>query len=316
MKLRDVVDQQHVVVPLAAQTVKEATERLAETLIASGAVAPGEANRLNAVIRNAWPEDMVSVGEHAFLPHFRTEAVRKLATAIGVSVTPIRWEKDPNRTARIVILIVAPPRETPTYLQVLSAFARILSDPATVLAILAAKTPEQLTQVGALASVELPTHLSVRDLMTAQVLSASPEQTLGDVARLMMDKDVRALPIVDDNGSLMGMVTHRELLKYLIPDYLNRTKSGKFRALPAAMTTPGHPGGGGGGGGGASDPRVLPVKDVMSRAVLCLSEDQTLTDVANLMNNKDVDRFPVVREGIVVGFLTRADLIRRLVATP
>lgn len=312
MKLRDVVDQQHVVVPLTAQTVKEATERLAETLIASGAVAPGEANRLNAVIRNAWPEDMVSVGEHAFLPHFRTEAVRKLATAIGVSVTPIRWEKDPNRTARIVILIVAPPRETPTYLQVLSAFARILSDPATVLAILAAKTPEQLTQVGALASVELPTHLSVRDLMTAQVLSASPEQTLGDVARLMMDKDVRALPIVDDNGSLMGMVTHRELLKYLIPDYLNRTKSGKFRALPAAMTTPGHSG----GGGGASDPRVLPVKDVMSRAVLCLSEDQTLTDVANLMNNKDVDRFPVVREGIVVGFLTRADLIRRLVATP
>jgi len=54
----------------------------------------------------------------------------------------------------------------------------------------------------------------------------------------------------------------------------------------------------------------------MSRSVLCLSEDQTLTDVANLMNNKDVDRFPVVREGIVVGFLTRADLIRRLVATP
>ena len=315
MKLQDVVDRQHVVVPLVAQTVKEATERLAESLIASGVVAPTEANRLNAVIRNAWPEDMVSVGEHAFLPHFRTEAVRKLATAVGVSVTPIRWEKDPNRSARIVILIVAPPRETPTYLQVLSAFARILSDPATVLAILAAKTPEQLTQVGALASVELPTHLSVRDLMTAQVLSASPEQTLGDVARLMMDKDVRALPIVDDNGSLMGMVTHRELLKYLIPDYLNRTKSGKFRALPAAMAA-GHSGGGGGGGGGAGDPRVLPVKDVMSRAVLCLSEDQTLTDVANLMNNKDVDRFPVVREGIVVGFLTRADLIRRLVATP
>jgi CBS domain-containing protein len=61
---------------------------------------------------------------------------------------------------------------------------------------------------------------------------------------------------------------------------------------------------------------LLPVKDVMSRSVLCLSEDQTLTDVANLMSNKDVDRFPVVREGIVVGFLTRADLIRRLVASP
>ena len=305
MKLQDVVELQHVVVPLKAQTVREATERLAERLIASGVVT--EANRLNAVIRNAWPEDMVSVGEHAFLPHFRTEAARKLATAVGVSLTPIRWEKDVNRAARIVILIVAPPRETPTYLQVVGAFARLLSDPATVLAVLAAKTPEQLMQIGALRGVELPTHLAVRDLMTPHVLSARPEQSLGDVARLMMDKDVRALPVVDDNGALVGMVTHRELLKYLIPDYLQKTKSGKFRAMPPGMAA-GHQSSG--------DPRRLPVKDVMSRAVLCVSEEQTLSDVANLMNNKDVDRFPVVREGIVVGFLTRADLIRRLVANP
>jgi CBS domain-containing protein len=46
---------------------------------------------------------------------------------------------------------------------------------------------------------------------------------------------------------------------------------------------------------------------------LCLSDEQPLADVANLMNSKDLDRFPVVREGVVVGFLTRADLIRRLV---
>ena len=305
MKLREVVEPRHVVVPLIAHTVQEATERLAERLVETGAVT--EANRLQAVIRNAWPEDMVSVGEHAFLPHFRTEAVRKLVTAVGVSPTPIRWEKDPHRTARIVILIVAPPRETPTYLQVVGAFARILSDPATVLMLLAAKTPEQLVQAPALEAVELPSHLTVRDLMTPQVLAVRPDQSLGEVAQLMNDKDVRAVPVVDDQGSLMGMVTHRELLKYLLPDYLQRSKSGKVRALPANLTA-GHPGSG--------DPRGLLVRDVMSRSVLCLSEEQTLTDVANLMNNKDVDRFPVVREGVVVGFLTRADLIRRLVTTP
>lgn len=305
MKLQDVVELQHVVVPLTAQTVRDATERLAERLIASGVVP--EAKRLLAVIRNAWPEDMVTVGEHAFLPHFRTEAARKLATAVGVSLSPVRWDKDPNRSARIVILIIAPPRETPTYLQVVGAFARLLSDPGTVLSMLAAKTAEQLVQVGALQNVELPSHLAVRDLMTPHVLSVRPEQRLGEVARLMMDRDVRALPVVDDNGSLVGMVTHRELLKYLIPDYLQKTTSGKFRALPASLVAGAH---------SSVDPRGLAVKDVMSRAVLCVSEDQTLSDVANLMNNKDVDRFPVVREGIVVGFLTRADLIRRLVANP
>lgn len=309
MKLQDVVELQHVVVPLTAQTVHDATERLAERLIASGVVP--EAKRLHAVIRNAWPEDMVTVGEHAFLPHFRTEAARKLATAVGVSPTPVRWDKDPNRSARIVILIIAPPRETPTYLQVVGAFARLLSDPGTVLSMLAAKTPEQLVQVGALQNVELPSHLAVRDLMTPHVLSARPEQRLGEVARLMMDRDVRALPVVDDNGSLVGMVTHRELLKYLIPDYLQKTTSGKFRALPASLVT-----NAAGAHSSSIDPRGLAVKDVMSRTVLCVSEEQTLSDVANLMNNKDVDRFPVVREGVVVGFLTRADLIRRLVANP
>ena len=305
MKLKDVVDPQHVVVPLVAQTVKEATERLAERLVATGAVGEGEANRLHAVIRNAWPEDMVSVGEHAFLPHFRTEAVRKLCTAVGISPTPIRWEKDPHRAARIVILIVAPPRETPTYLQVVGAFARLLSDPDTVLALLAAKTPDQVVRIGALDAVELPSQLTVRDLMTPDVLAARPDQSLGEVARQMIEKDVRAIPVVDEGGALLGMVTHRELLRYLIPKYLQKTKSGEFRAVTKTQAQR-----------GSSDPRDLPVKEVMARAVLCLSEDQTLSDVANLMSSKDVDRFPVVREGVVVGFLTRADLIRRLVAAP
>ena len=114
MKLRDVLRPEHIVVPLVATTVKQATEVLADRLVAAGVVA--DAQRLNAVIRHTWPEDMVSVGEHAFLPHFRTEAVRSLATAVGISPTPIRWEKDPHRSARVVIFIVAPLRDAALYL--------------------------------------------------------------------------------------------------------------------------------------------------------------------------------------------------------
>ena len=300
MKLTDVLVPAHVVIPLRAATVQEATEQLAERLVATGAVA--DAQRLTAVIRNTWPEDMVTAGEHAFLPHFRTEAVRQLVAALGVSPTPIRWEKDPHRSARIVILVVAPPRETPTYLQVLGALARALSTPETVLALLAAKSPEHAVGLGALAEVELPSHLTVRDVMTTRALSIGPTATLAQAASFMLEHDIRALPIVEEDGELLGLVTHRELVRYLIPEYLQRSKSGKFRAISRADLDR-----------GATDPRDMPVRDVMARAVLCLSEEQTLAEVANLMNSKDVDRFPVVRAGRVVGFLTRADLIRRLV---
>src|SRR6059036_645158 len=140
-------------------------------------------------------------------------------------------------------------------------------------------------------------------VMTSQAFTVGPDQTLGEVARLMVEHDIRATPVVDASGSLIGMITHRELLKYLIPDFLQRTKSGEFRALTRSQLQR-----------GSADPRLIPVKDAMARSVLCLSEEQTLADVANLINSKDVDRFPVVREGVVVGFLTRADLIRRLIA--
>ena len=301
MKLRDVLRPEHVIVPLRATTVKEATEQLATRLVESGAVA--EPNRLRAVIENAWPEDLATVGEHAFLPHFRTEAVRSLLTAVGIAPTAIRSEKDPHRAARVVIFIVAPPRETPTYLQVMGALARALSDADTVRALHAARTPEDVMALPALAAIELPSHLLVKDVMTARVFTVGPETRLGDVARLMVERDVRALPVVDDAGALLGMVTHRELLRFLIPDYLQRTKSGEFRAPTKSQIQR-----------GSANPQQIPVKEAMARSVLCLAEDQTLSDVANLMSSKDADRFPVVREGKVVGFLTRADLIRRLIA--
>lgn len=301
MKLRDVLRPEHVLVPLRATTVKEATELLAERLIASGAVA--DPQRLNAVIRHTWPEDMVSVGEHAFLPHFRSEAVRGLVTAVGTSPTPIRWEKDPHRTARVVIFIVAPLRDAALYLQVVGAFARTLADPETVLALLAARTPDQVVAVAALDEVELPSQLTVRDVMTPHAITVGAERTLGDVARLMVEQDIRALPVVDEGGSLIGIVTHRELLRFLIPTFVQRTKSGEFRAPTRSQLSR-----------GSADPQLIPVKEAMARSVLCLAEDQTLADVANLMSTKDLDRFPVVREGVVVGFLTRADVIRRLIA--
>jgi CBS domain-containing protein len=291
VKLGEVLDARRVIVPLEAGTVRQATELLAQRLIDSGAVAAPQ--RLVAVIQHAWPEDMVSVGEHAFLPHFRTEAVRELCLALGVAPRPVHWEKQPQRVARIVILILAPPRDTTRYLQVVGALARALSDPDTVLAILAAKSPDQLVNLPVLRDNELPGRITVRDVMTPHVHTVRGEQTLGDVARMMVDRDIRAVPVVDEGGSLVGIVTHRELLRHLVPEFQHRSKSGEFRR-------------------NGNEPQVALVRDVMSRSVLCLSEDQPLADVANLMSSKDVDRFPVVREGVVVGFLTRADLIRRL----
>ena len=57
---------------------------------------------------------------------------------------------------------------------------------------------------------------------------------------------------------------------------------------------------------------MLCVRDIMTRSVLCIAEDKGLDEAVSLMINKDVEQFPVVGEGKLVGFLSRGDIIRKL----
>lgn len=300
MKLGDLLARERVVVPLTAQNLREAGQVLIEALIASGLSVEPEA--LRQLVAEALPEDAVTLGGQAYLMHFRTDAVKRLAVVLGVAAAPIarRREGQARRGARIVVLIVAPQKEAATYLQAASAFARTLGRREVVDALLKAQTPESVLLVAPLADVQLPGQLMIRDFMIPKVLSVRPEQTLEVAARLMVAHGIPSLPVVAESGVVLGMVTHKEVLRFLLPKYVKRVSTGEFLAPPRRDPPD------------RRDPTMIPVREAMDRSVLCVSEDQTLADVASLIVNKDIDRFPVVRDGVLVGFITRGDIVRRL----
>ena len=121
-------------------------------------------------------------------------------------------------------------------------------------------------------------------------MALRPDNTLDEAARLLQYHGVEALPVVGDAGQLVGLLSHRELLRLLVPGYVHKVAAGAARP----------------------DPRTSLVRDAMARSVLCVSEDQTLADAANLLAAKDAERVPVVKDGVLRGFVTRADLVRRL----
>ncbi len=300
MKLVDLLAPERVVVPLTAQNLREAGQRLIEALVASGL--SGEPEALRQLVAEALPEDAVTLGGQAYLIHFRTDAVKRLVVALGVASAPIarRREVQARRGARIVVLILAPQKEAATYLQAAAAFARALGRREVVDALLKAQTPQDVLEAAPLAEVQLPGQLMIRDFMTPKVLSVRPDQTLEFAARLMVAHGIPSLPVVADSGVVLGMVSHREILKFLLPKYVKRVSTGEFLAL--ARRDPAD----------RRDPSTIPVREAMDRSVLCISEDQTLADVASLIVNKDIDRFPIVRDGVLVGFITRGDIVRRL----
>lgn len=132
--------------------------------------------------------------------------------------------------------------------------------------------------------------MKVREIMTRDVTTAAPGMTLEDAAEMLARRRLRAMPVIDDEGHVLGMLTDRLLISRLLPA-LERADAGG----PAA------------GADAAGE-----VRDIMERTVMCVKEDEPLANVVRLMLDREIERLPVVREGQLVGFLTRGDIIRRL----
>lgn len=258
-----------------------------EHLRQTGAIRHPE--RLERLTAEERVRDVIHVGDRVLLPHLRTDAVDRLVVAIGVTPTPLRAsEGAPEGAEQVVVLVLAPPSATQIYLQMVAALARAFRSEAAVEQLVAARTPDEVLAVPEIRELVLQPRLTVRDIMTQRVYRVTPETPTRELLQLMSRYDLKAVPVVGEKREVLGMVTERDVLRHLLPHLVQQ---------PAPE-------------GGEQTPTT--VREIMSRSVMCVSEDQGVSDVASIMINKDVERVPVVNEGKLVGFLTRGDIIRKL----
>lgn len=293
MKLRDFLAPERTVVPLEAPTLQEAADVLLERLASARGVL--DATKLRRRAAQSRPEEVVAMGERAFLLHYRSDAVGQLVLSLGVAREPICREENGGgrQCARIVIMIAAPPRHAVRYLQVVGAFARLLRRAEFYDAILGASDATALVSLPGFVETKLPEQLAVRDVMSDQPRTVSPETPLTDAARTLARTGLGALPVVDESQRVIGMVTEREVIRHLL-------KVQAFTGPDARAAAP-------------TGVAAKAVRDAMTRQVLCVAPEQPIAEVASLMSNKDVERVPVVRDGRLVGFLTRGDIVRKLI---
>ncbi|HEY6357188.1 MAG TPA: CBS domain-containing protein [Vicinamibacterales bacterium] len=280
------------------ETVDAAARALRERLVEIGAVK--DPDKLRRRMNEDRPEDVVAMGERAFLLHYRTDATTDLCVALGTSRRPFcRTLPDGEpQCARILLLVIAPPRLAARYLQVVGAFARFLSGLDRVDRVLAQPSAEAVAALAEFREYELPAQLTVREIMTDRPHVARAEDPLRKAAREMVRSHIGSLPVVDEKGRLLGLLTEREIIRELLATAFQREMLGTMPRNHAAAHGP---------------ERV--VRDVMTRQVLCVSPEQPLADVASLMAHKNVDRVPVVDDGRLVGFLTRGDIVRKLIGS-
>jgi len=117
-----------------------------------------------------------------------------------------------------------------------------------------------------------------------------PDTPLTEVMDLMVRRGVHAVPVVGEQYEVLGILTSGDALGHL----LRRGRPGDRREGRHAEGV---------------DPLA---RDFMTRTVMCVSEEQALTEAANLMVNRDVEQLPVVREGELIGFVTRDSILGAL----
>lgn len=137
--------------------------------------------------------------------------------------------------------------------------------------------------------------MRVMDIMSRPVYSVRCTDPVEFAAALLAEKKITAAPVLDDGGTLVGMVSEGDLLWHRVP--------ADPTAHPIRVDETGGPG----------RPKI--VADVMSRHPVTTSLEADVADVAKTMLYQDVRSEPVVDNGEIVGIVSRRDIVRTIVRT-
>ena len=143
--------------------------------------------------------------------------------------------------------------------------------------------------------------MRAKDIMYRAVATTTPETTVEEVARLMINLRISGVPVLDKNGQLVGIITEGDLLRRAETGTERRRSpwSEWFSANSrmAAEYIKSH---------------ARRVEDVMTREVVSVEELASLGEIAELMETNRIKRVPVVHDGKIVGIVSRADLLQVL----
>jgi CBS domain-containing protein len=140
----------------------------------------------------------------------------------------------------------------------------------------------------------------VGDVMTREVVSVRPETPLGELVRMLLDRDFRAVPVVDAEERLVGIITNRDLVERGgLSARIELLAELGGAALEQELA--------------ASGARARTAADVMTREVVRVGPDEPLERAAHLMAEKHIKRLPVVDQtGRLIGILSRLDVLRTM----
>jgi len=150
--------------------------------------------------------------------------------------------------------------------------------------------------------------MQAKELMSRDVVVVRPDTSAAEIARQLLDHTISAVPVVDATGAPVGMVSEGDLIGRDVA--ARDARRDWWLAALVARDAP-----------GANLPKPADLErntaaDIMASPVITVAEDTDAAEIARLLTSYRIKRVPVVRDGQVVGVVSRADLLRAVAAAP
>jgi CBS-domain-containing membrane protein len=145
--------------------------------------------------------------------------------------------------------------------------------------------------------------LKAKDIMTKDVITVKPGETVEDLARLLMEHKISGVPVVDDEKKIVGIVTENDLIRknkrLHIPTVV--------RLFDAYILL----------GSGKAEEEIkkmaaTTVDEIYTQKVVSINEETSVEEIATIMAEQHVHLLPVLSDNTVVGIVGKADVVRSM----
>ena len=141
--------------------------------------------------------------------------------------------------------------------------------------------------------------MKVKEIMIKDVVSIKPDDNAKDALALLFKMQISGLPVIDGQGKLVGMFTEKDILRSILPSYIEKVGRFVYEENPKSIKNK------------FKELENLKVSQLMRKEVITVFEEAAVCEVARIMLTQKVRRTPVLnKENKVVGIVAREDIIK------
>lgn len=256
---------------------------------------------LSENVRIREEERATGLGEGFAFPHGRIPGISRAGLCMAITANPVDFGAPDGKPARMVCLMLVPEEQPQVLLKVMSAFARVMTDP-IARRMLTRMDDEELIAAFIVEKVlNNGTHVTARDIMRPPSTTVRPDASLHEVTRMMSQRMLESVAVTEEDGTLLGHITCDRLFQLGMPDFFSQLKSvsfiREFDPFEKYFT---------------EESNAL-ARDAMTSDFATVPEDATLLEIVFELAVRHRQKLYVVRDGKRVGVIDRSLVLDRVI---